>query len=27
VMAEGQWFADMVSIISSVDITMGEVDR
>ena len=27
IMAEGAWFADMVSIISSVDITMGEVDR
>lgn len=26
-LAEGQWFADMVSIIGSVDITMGEVDR
>jgi NADH-quinone oxidoreductase subunit C/D len=27
VMSEGQWFADMVSIIGSIDITMGEVDR
>ncbi|MGC8825968.1 MAG: NADH-quinone oxidoreductase subunit D [Anaerolineae bacterium] len=27
IMAEGAWLADMVAIIGSVDITMGEVDR